>query len=120
MEIDTQYMNDMLKYREQNADYFMIDGNRITNDFNNENHLYKPSGNCDCEEEMELINFDRQKTQNKFLIRILRKGRIALIDELPNEYLCELWLEQLKEDNFDFDDYDIKQGILMEGGGYWW
>ena len=119
MEIDTQYMNDMLKYREHIL-HINFDKIHLTNDFNDKNYLYKPSGDCDCKEEMELINFDSSKSRDKFRVRVFRKGTLALYDELPNLYLCERWIEQLTEDNFDFDDYDITQGTLIENGFYWW
>ena len=64
--------------------------------------------------------FNPETAQDIWRVRLFKGNILLMFADLPSEELCELWIKQRLHQNYDFDDYDILQGTLMEGGGRWW
>jgi hypothetical protein len=86
-----------------------------------EKYKYKPF-QVEGREEDELLldGFNPETSQDIWRVRLFKRNTLLMFADLPSEELCELWIKDLHDQNYDFDDYDIKQGTLMEGGGRWW
>ena len=87
-----------------------------------ENYKYKPFQYEEREEEDDFFvkEFNKKTARDIWRVRVIKDNTILLIDEMPSEDFCEYWITDLKNQNYDFDDYDILQGTLCEDGSRWW